>query len=93
MTDFVSHQVCPRCSGAIDTEHFADERMPRDAKSQVLNRVTLMYCEFCNVGWETLWVERSDAWAEDFTCEFSKASDPVKLGMFLQRLRSARCAA
>lgn len=86
MTDFISHQVCPRCSGAIDTEHFAAEHLPD-------NRVTLMYCEFCGVGWETLWMKRGPSWVEDFSCEFSKASDPVKLGMFLQRLRRARCAA
>lgn len=86
MSAFVAHQHCPRCSGAINVEHCAAELL-------INTRVTLLYCEFCGVGWETLWNQRGTSWVEDFSCEFSREKDPVALGKFLQRLKDRRCAA
>ena len=78
-------QECPHCHGAIEIEHCAHELLVPS------HEVTLLFCDFCARGWETLWRVADGRRVEDFTLEFS-GTDPVKLGQFLQRLYDRRAA-
>lgn len=82
---FTDRQECLHCGGAIPVEDFASEQL-------IDNDVTLLHCEFCSMGWETLWERRGGRRVEQFTVEFSAQSDPVAYGSFLQRLRDRRAA-
>ncbi len=76
---------CPRCSGYCNREHYAEEPI-RDGK------ITLLYCEFCRRGWETVFRLDGDQYVYDFHAEHS-SDRPIELGKFLQRLKDARCIA
>ncbi len=75
---------CPRCHGAIELEHFAREPLVP------AHEVTMLYCDFCDYGWETLW-RVDNGRREEFTLEFC-SDDLLKLGKFLQRLYDRRAA-
>ena len=72
---------CPECGGAIAREHYA--------VSQVAERETRhLYCDFCNVVWET------DIYAgnEVFALDYRARTEPIAFGQALQRLEDARLA-
>lgn len=73
--------TCPRCAGAINREHYAEARF-----EYYTDR--FLYCEFCEMGWETS--EYRDG--EAFTLEYVARIEPVNFGKFLQRLEGARAA-
>lgn len=80
------HQQCPRCGGAIATQDLAVESLPGTGKE-----LTLLFCDFCLLGIETLWTVFGGARVEDFSLEFDEHK-PVELGRFLQRLKDRRVA-
>lgn len=80
-------QQCPTCQGAIHREHFVEEWLFDHSV------ITLLYCAHCDLGIETLWAVTLRYPREQFSVEYSRAKDPVKLGKFLQRLHDARAVA
>lgn len=80
------HQHCPHCHGAIATENFAHEVLIGTGRE-----VTLLYCDFCDYGIETLWRVIGTGRLEEFSLEFN-AAEPTKLGQFQQRLKDRRAA-
>jgi len=82
---FTSHQECPQCGATLSAEHFAKEVLPK-------HEVTLLHCEFCSHGWETLWKEQGGVLHEQYTLEFDAKRDAVDYGKFLQRLKDRRAA-
>ena len=83
----IVQQECPRCQGALPTEHCACEDLPP------LHAVTLMYCDFCGIGTETLWKRDTlGRMHEEFSVECDRSKNPVDLGKLLQRLKDRRAA-
>ena len=80
------HQQCPRCHGLIPTDDFAREPIAHLGKE-----ITLLYCDFCQLGIETLWTVTQREHLEEFSLEYD-AREPENLGAFKQRLRDRRVA-
>lgn len=72
---------CPRCSGAISRESYAEKRVD-DRTDKYLR------CEFCGYGVEVSQYDSGEVYAVDF----QERTEPVNYGKFLQRLESARVA-
>ncbi len=72
---------CPECGGAIAREYYAvitaDER-----------KTSYLYCDFCDVVWETAIYAGSEVFAVDYRAR----TEPVNFGKALQRLEDARLA-
>jgi hypothetical protein len=84
MTCAVQHHECPQCQEPVNAEHFAEEDYPTCV-------VSLLFCEFCNRGWESIWMKVGGMRSHHMSAEFG-ADRPTELGKFLQRLKD-RCAA
>lgn len=84
----VAQAECPRCHGALATEDVVNEDVaPR-------NKCTMVHCDFCAVGTETLWELGPDGkFHEKFSIEFARDKDAVEYGKFLQRMKDRRVAA
>ena len=78
----LSYQECPRCSGAIQPENAVVENL-------VIREAKYLYCEFCGLGIESISDIDGDRRLEMMRCEIDGKNNPVKLGMFLQRMWSA----
>jgi len=76
---------CPHCEGTIPRDDFAREELPE-------NVVTYMYCEFCGLGRETLWLKVGGSLRHLFDIPYSRADKPEELGKFRQRLYDRRSA-
>ena len=84
-------QSCPWCHGLIAREHFAREHLQDSILGDHL--LTYLYCDYCNAGLETLWAVCGTHLSEEFSIEYRRAKDPIKLGRFLQRLDNTRVEA
>ena len=80
-----THQQCPKCTGAINTEHYSEDRL-------VDSVVTYLYCAYCNIGWETLWRKVGELLYEDFTVTWEKEGEHRDITKFLEHLNKARAA-
>ena len=84
---FDSIQQCPRCDGLIDRRHFLAHEDHRDHTLE-----TMLYCEHCDYGIESLWERTGNGLRLDFTLEYIGSTEPASLRRFIARLR-ARVAA
>ena len=78
---------CPRCDGLISREHYATEPLAGHGPD---HEVTLIYCEFCRLGRETLWQVHAGRHFEQFSLDYNQDKDPILFGKFLQRLQDRR---
>jgi len=77
----INFQECPKCGGGIDRRNYTEVRG--------VDRVTkMLYCEFCDVGYEAEFYD--DGYV--FALHYSARIEPVNLGRFLQRMEDARAA-
>ncbi|MEK6798004.1 MAG: hypothetical protein AABZ12_03485 [Planctomycetota bacterium] len=81
----VNHQQCPHCEAELPAECFVREAVYK-------GEATYLHCEFCGLLIETLWRFHADRLEEDFSCCWSAETDPVRYGMAVQRMNTARAA-
>ena len=84
---FDSIQQCPRCDGLIDRRHFLCRENHRDHTLE-----TMLYCEHCDYGVESLWLRTDGSYELEFSLEYIGRTEPQSLARFIARLR-ARVAA
>jgi hypothetical protein len=77
----VDISTCPNCGGAIPREHSAEIRTHWYTE-------TLIYCEFCERGWEF----SASRDGEFLSLDYHARTEPVNFGRFLERLDRARVA-
>jgi len=75
-------QECPRCSGAIAPENCVVENL-------VIYEVTYLYCEFCQLGIETMFKIEGDRRYEKVRCEMDGKVNPRGLRNLIQRMRTS----
>ena len=73
---------CPRCSGTINRENHAIDRVSADRTDQFI------YCEFCGYGVESSHYSDGDV----FVLDFQASTEPKQFDFFLHRLEAARVA-
>lgn len=73
---------CPRCRRAVRREHVVVEDLRVNGSC-----ISLVYCEFCERGFETLWRALYSNWQLDFTV----VHDGRKLDEFRQRIEEQIC--
>lgn len=79
-------QQCPTCHGCVDIEHNVVQELGEI-------EIGYLYCEFCQIGWETLWQRvKGGDFELKIRATFSASKDAVKLGMFIQRMKDAVAA-
>jgi hypothetical protein len=73
-------QQCPRCAGLINREHFV--------KLEETDCVTtLLYCEHCEFGRESLWEKDADGYLTyAFSLDYFGRTEPQALGRLRERI-------
>lgn len=77
--DLPEFPECRTCGVPCNREHFATEDMRRS-----FAYVTHLYCEYCGVGYESLWERVNGRWRIALTAEHRGH----KAGPYLERLRA-----
>lgn len=82
MNEMVQLHYCPQCDGAVNVEHFAEER-----GTGGLYVIYLLYCESCDTGWEFVYDVVDGRRVYDFTHKIAGSEAREQLDDFLARLR------